>query len=475
MNKSAIVFGTDGWRGLVAEDFTLPNVRLVAQAIADYLTCHRPPGRGRTLAVAYDTRFLGDRFAEAAAEVFAGNGFRVLLTLAPTPTPVLSLTIRLRRLAGGLVVTASHNPAEYNGIKFKPYYAGPAEPAMTAWCERRLGRASVRAMPLTDALRRRRIQRVDFAPAYLAFVRRFLAFPVLRRAPLRLAVDAMHGAGNHYVARVLEGTRCRVETFAGEPHPTFGGRRPEPIAEHLEALRRTMVSGRFDLGLATDGDADRVGVVDERGRFVTSQETMALLALHLLEDRRWRGGLAKTVAGTNLMGRIAEHFRVPIYETPVGFKHVAALMRRGKVLFGGEESGGFGISRVIPERDGALMGLLIAEMIAVRDQPLSRLVQDLRRRFGRWEYRRLDVTLSRPLPPTFAKPLARRIAGRLAGQAVCRVATTDGLKMVLADGSWLLLRASGTEPLLRIYAEATSPHLVTVLLAAGRAMVKGGG
>lgn len=473
MTTPKIVFGTDGWRGRVADDFTLPNVRAVAAVIAAYLRRHRPPGRKPVVAVGYDPRFLGETFAAAAAEMLAGAGFTVLLTTGPTPTPTISLMIRLKRLAGGVVITASHNPAAYNGVKFKPYYAGPAEPAMTKWFERHLGRVPARALPLAEGLRRGTIRRVDLLPGYVAFVRRFLDFAAFRRARLRIAVDAMHGAGDHLVARILTGTSCRVETLAGDPHPTFNGRRPEPIGEHLEDLCRTVRRGRFHLGLATDGDADRVGIVDGAGRFVTSQETMALLALHLLEDRRWRGGLAKTVAGTNLMARIAERFRVPIYETPVGFKHIATLIRDGKVLFGGEESGGFGISRVVPERDGTLMGLLVAEMMLHRRQSLAQLVQDLRRRFGRWVYHRVDVELEAPLPKTFAAALARRLPARLAGRPVRRVSTTDGVKATLDDGSWLLWRASGTEPLLRVYAEGASAREVRQLLALGQTLARG--
>lgn len=471
MSAVPIHFGTDGWRGRVADDFTFPNVRMVVHVIAEYLRHHPAPGsRQPAVAVGYDTRFLGDRFAEGAAEVLAGHGIPVLLSDGPVPTPTISLMIRLKRLSGGIVITASHNPAQYNGVKFKPYYAGPAEPAMTRWFERHLGRTLVRAMPLSEGLRTRRIRRVDFLPQYLAFVRRFIELDRFRRARLTIAVDAMHGAGDHLVARALEGTTCRVETAHGDPHPTFGGRRPEPTGEHLDALCRMVVRGRFDLGLATDGDADRVGLVDARGRFVTSQETMALLALHLLEDRRWRGGIAKTVAGTNVMANIAKAFRVPLYETPVGFKHIATLMFEGKALFGGEESGGFGISRVMPERDGTLMGLLIAEMMLQRRQSLAQLVGDLRRRFGRWTYRRADVVLDAPLPKAFAAALAKRLPRRFAGRVVQRVLTADGVKVFLDDGSWLLWRASGTEPLLRIYAEGTSDQQVRQLLATGQAL-----
>lgn len=464
-----IAFGTDGWRGRVAEDFTFPNVRMVAHVIAQYLRRHSAPGRRKpAVAVGYDTRFLGDRFAEATAEVLAGNGIPVLLSDGPVPTPTISLMIRLKQLSGGIVITASHNPAPYNGVKFKPYYAGPAEPAMTQWFERHLGRTPVKAVSLKDGLRTRRIQRVDFLPQYLAFIRRFIDFNAFRRARLKIAVDAMHGAGDHLAARALDGTTCRVEVAHGDPHPTFGGRRPEPTGEHLEDLCKTVVRGRFDLGMATDGDADRLGIVDAQGRFVTSQETMALLALHLLEDRKWRGGIAKTVAGTNVMANIAKAFRVPLYETPVGFKHIATLMFEGKALFGGEESGGFGINRVMPERDGTLMGLLIAEMMLQRRQSLAQLVNDLRRRFGHWTYRRSDVELDAPLPKTFAADLAARMPPRLAGRTVQRVLTTDGAKAFLDDGSWLLWRASGTEPLLRIYAEGTSDKQVQQLLAAGQ-------
>lgn len=471
--RGRIRFGTDGWRGRVADDFTFPNVRAVVHVIAEYLRRHPAPGnRRRAVAVGYDTRFLGDRFAETAAEVLAGHGIPVLLSDGPVPTPTISLMIRLKRLSGGIVITASHNPAHYNGVKFKPYYAGPAEPAMTQWFERHLGRTPVHAMPLHEGVRTRRIQRVDFVPQYLACVRRFMDFDVFRRARLRIAVDAMHGAGDHLVARALAGTTCRVETAHGDPHPTFGDRRPEPTGEHLGTLCQTVIRGRFDLGLATDGDADRVGLVDNQGRFVTSQETMALLAWHLLEDRRWRGGLAKTVAGTNVMATIATAFRVPLYETPVGFKHIATLMFEGKVLFGGEESGGFGISRVMPERDGTLMGLLVAEMLLQRRRSLAQLVGDLRRRFGAWTYRRADVALEAPLPATFATTLAARLPNRLAGRPVRRVVTTDGAKVFLDGGSWILWRASGTEPLLRIYAEGTSDREVRQLLEAGRALAK---
>ena len=252
-----IKFGTDGWRGKVAEDFTFPNVRAVIQSIADYLKTHPVPGRGKTIAVGFDTRFLGERFAAAASEVLAGNGFHVLLTKDPTPTPTLSLTIRLRHLLGAIVITASHNPAEYNGIKFKPYYAGPAEPAMTKWFEEHLWKTPVKSMLLPEAIRRKQIERVDLAPAYRTFVRDFVDFKVLRKAKLRIVIDAMHGAGDHYLETILQGTSCRVETLHADADATFGGNRPEPIGEHLGFLSRVMRKGRFDLGFATDGDADR--------------------------------------------------------------------------------------------------------------------------------------------------------------------------------------------------------------------------
>lgn len=467
-----IRFGTDGWRALVAEEFTFANVRAVTQAIAEYLRAHPPTGRRLRVIVGHDTRPLGDRFAVAVAEVLAANGVTVVFPATSVPTPAVSFFIRRARLAGGIVVTASHNPFSYNGLKFKPWYAGPAESEETAGIERRLFRHPARRLAFDEGIRRRLIRRVDILPPYLAFLRRYVEWPVLARARFRVAVDSMSGAGTDLLSRVLAGSMIRVHTVNPGLLEGMSAHRPEPIGEHLGMLARLVRRERCHLGIANDGDADRVGIVGPDGRFISSQETMALLVWHLLEDRRWRGTVVKTVAGTNLLARIAAAYHVPLQETPVGFKHIARLMQAERVLFGGEESGGFGFARSVPERDGILAGLLILEMMAMRRQSLSAILMALRRRFGRWRYHRVDVPLARVLPATFVASLARRIPRRVAGAAIREVSTIDGVKGVLADRSWLLWRASGTEPLLRLYAEARSDRQVTALLTVGRRLAR---
>jgi alpha-D-glucose phosphate-specific phosphoglucomutase len=478
-SNTPIRFGTDGWRALVAEEFTLPNVRAVAQAMAEYFKTHRQARRPLRVIVGYDTRPLGDRFAQGVAEVMAGNGLEVLLTDRPMPTPAVSFAIRALRLQGGVVVTASHNPFTYNGLKFKPFYAGPAEPAMTRWVERRLFRKPIQRLALLEGVRKRRIKRVDLIPRYLTFLRGYVDWAVLRQARLKVAYDAMRGAGQDLLQRAAEGSRLRIVPIEDTPWPVLSDHRPEPVGEHLRRLALSMKREHFDVGLATDGDADRLGVVGPEGRFVSSQETMALLLWHLLEDRGMRGMVVTTVAGTNLVDEIAECYRVPLKRTPVGFKHITRWMRTDRVLFGGEESGGFGFRGCVPERDGLLAGLLLLEMMAMRGKGLLSLQGELRTRFGHWVYRRTDLALVRPVSIDHLVRWAKAASsaeGKGRGGSllfhspkllVRKIDTWDGVKVILKDRSWLLLRPSGTEPLLRIYAEARSEAQVSRLLEEG--------
>ncbi len=482
-----IKFGTDGWRALVAEEFTFPNVRRVAQAVAVYLKRHRTPGRPLSVIVGYDTRPLGDRFAEEVAQVLAGNGFKVLLTAGPMPTPAISFGIRELRLIGGVAVTASHNPFTYNGLKFKPFYAGPAEPEMTRWIEQHLPPATngadggIRKVPLEEGIARGKIRRIDLTSRYLAFLKRYVVWAVLRKARFRVAYDSMLGAGQDLLQRIVSGSGITVIPVRGKEWPVQSIHRPEPVGEHLKELERCVRRNRCDVGLATDGDADRAGLVSPDGRFVSSQETMALLCWHLLEDRGWRGTVVTTVAGTNLMERIAAEYRVPFRRTPVGFKHIARLMRGEDVLFGGEESGGFGFRGCVPERDGLLAGLLILEMMAMRRQNLRSILADLRSWFGRWFFQRGDLELARPVDPKrLQKKGTLHFGALLQGVShsfhkwsvplLREVQTVDGVKLIFEDRSWLLMRPSGTEPLLRIYAEAQTPKAVALLVKLGQAI-----
>ena len=475
--SSVIKFGTDGWRALTAEEFTLPNVRWVTQATADYLTSHPAAGRRKTVLVGYDTRPLGDRFAEVAAEVFAANGFKVLLTDGPVPTPAVSFSIKRLKTLAGVVITASHNPFTYNGFKFKPSYAGPAEPEMTRWIEKRLPRAKVRRISLKEGLSSGKIKHVNLIPAYFQFLRGYVEWPVIKKAKFRVAYDSMYGAGQDLLQRLTAGTKLEIIALRGNARsPRKSSHRPEPVGEHLGCLEKLVKARRCDVGLANDGDADRLGIVGPDGKFVSSQETMALLLWHLLEDRGWRGMVVTTVAGTNMMDKMAAHYRVPLKRTPVGFKHIARLIRSGNVLFGGEESGGYGLKGCVPERDGLLTGLLILEMMAMRRKPLSIILSDMRRAFGHWSYSRADLALSHPLDPKRLKGWARSVSSngmQIPGAPPLReIQTTDGAKVVFKDRSWLLLRPSGTEPLLRIYAEARNSAAIRKLIKVGRSIGK---
>lgn len=469
-----IRFGTDGWRALVAEEFTFPNVRRVVQGIALYLKRHPVRGRSQTVMVGYDTRPLGDRFAQAAAEVLAGNGLRVLITPGPVPTPAVSMAVPRLKLLGAVLITASHNPFTYNGVKFRPFYAGSADTSMTHWIERRLAHR-VRRIPFEEGIRTGSIRPTDLAPHYIRFLRRYVqwdAFRRMKRKRLLVAYDSMHGAGQDFPWRIvpekLEKRVCIFPMASQEScgNPIRSAYRPEPIGEHLKKLASEVRFARADVGLATDGDADRMGLVGPDGRFVSSQETMALLLWHLLEDRKWRGPVVTTVAATNLMDALARQHRVPLERTPVGFKHIVDRMRRQEILFGAEESGGFCFRGTVPERDGLLAGLLILEMMASRGKGLTAILGDLRRRFGRWVYRRADLELARPVDRSRLLRWARTGARKIAH--LREIQTLDGVKVILKDGSWLLLRPSGTEPLLRVYAEARSEERLRALLSLGR-------
>ncbi len=465
-----IKFGTDGWRALVAEEFTFPNVRVVAQGIASYLKKHPAPGRPRKLIVGYDTRPLGDRFAETVAEIFAGNGFEVLLTSGAMPTPAISLSIREFNLCGGVAVTASHNPFTYNGLKFKPYYAGPSEPEMTGWIEQRLFKEPVRRISLKEGIAKRKIKLIDLAPKYLAFVRSYVRWPILQRSRFRIAYDSMHGAGQDLLQRVVKGSRLKIIPVGQGIWPIKSSHRPEPVGEHLSQLVETVRKHHCDVGLATDGDADRLGVVGPDGKFISSQETMALLLWHLLEDLRWRGMVVSTISATNLLDGMTAHYHVPFRRTPVGFKHIARYMRMEDVLFGGEESGGFGFRGCVPERDGLLAGLLILEMVAMRRKNLVEILRDLRKKFGRWIFKREDLALTRPVTSNELVGWAQKnlkAADKFGPGKIAQIETTDGVKVHLADDSWILLRPSGTEPLLRIYAEGRSEREVASLMHEG--------
>jgi phosphomannomutase len=461
--RTAIRFGTDGWRGVMADDFTFDGVRRVAQAVADLV--HEEGATSSPVPIGYDTRFLGTRFAEAAAAVLEGNGLATLLPEAPTTTPMVSCQVVAAAAPLGLAITASHNPPEWNGLKIKAAFGGSAPPELTLRVEALLGRRAPRRG-------RAPVRRHPFLPAYLPRLAAVVDLEAVRRASLVAVVDSMHGSGARILEDLVHGQRARATTLHAERDVRFGGGSPEPRPDRLDGLRREVVRRRAHIGIALDGDADRIGVVDERGRFVPPLQVFALLALHLLRGKGWRGAIARTFANTLLAERIARHHGVPFHDLPVGFKHIARLMREEDVLIGGEESGGIGVKRYLPERDGILIGLLLLEMLSAGERRLSRRIAAMQKEFGAYDYRRVDLHLPPGRGAAAVDRLRQDPPATLAGQPIRGLDTLDGVKLLLGDAGWILFRASGTEPVLRVYCEAAGMRLVDRLLAAGTKRIR---
>lgn len=482
-----IKFGTDGWRAVISDEFTFANVRHVAQAIAETLLEKSDDRGGNALSperplvvVGFDTRFLSDRYAIAVSEVLAANGLRVALAKADAPTPVISFAIPHMAAIGGVMITASHNPPRYNGIKLKAAYGGSASTAETKRVEAvisgnlRAGRDPL-CMELEDALAKGTIVRFDPFPAYKEHLKRLVDLPVIGRSHLRVVVDAMYGSGRGYLRDLLAESGAEVVEIRGEMNPGFNGIHPEPIAKHLRPLIEKVTSGGYDLGLAMDGDADRTGAVGPTGRFIDPHCIMALALRYLVENRGQSGSVVKTVSTTQMLNRLATLHGLTLYETPVGFNHISDLILSDDVLIAGEESGGITIKGHIPEGDGVLMGLLLAEMVARQGKAPEQLMAELMAEIGPYHYARDDFQVRPFDKPTFMARLIELAPPRLAGIPLASINTRDGVKYLLEDDSWLLIRPSGTEPVLRVYAEAHSPETVRALLAEGRALSSAAG
>jgi len=476
----SIKFGTDGWRAVISEDFTFENVRRVAQAVAEQTMAdwveqapmeHKSNGNP-SMVVGYDTRFLSDRYAVAVAEVLAANGVRVWLSQADAPTPLVSYAIVDKKADGGVMITASHNPPRYNGIKLKAAYGGSASAAHVKQVEQRVqanNGHTPRRMELKTAIEQGMVLRFNPLPAYQEHIKTLVDFGLIKSAHLNVVVDAMYGAGRVYLKRILEDAGCKVTELRGEMNPGFNGIHPEPIARHLKPLMLEVTTGRYHIGLATDGDADRIGAVDPSGRFIDPHRIMALLVEHLVHDRGMHGSVVKTVSTTQMLNRLAERYGLTVHETPVGFNYISELMMSEPVLIGGEESGGISMLGHIPEGDGLLMALLLVEMVATRGKTLARMIDDMMAEsdIGQFRYARHDQAVKPFSKAELVDGLMQNRPNALAGQNVDHASDRDGVKLVLADGSWLLIRPSGTEPVLRIYAEARSDEQVEALLKLG--------
>jgi phosphomannomutase len=454
-----ISFGTDGWRAVIADAFTFDNVRRVSNAIAVAArTLEPPPGIDRNaLVVGFDRRFLSREFADVVAETLRASGFRVVLSNVPTPSQTISFTAFHRKLLGGVVVTASHNPAKYNGLKFKAWYGGSALPETYQTIASSLGSQALREGGAVTS--------EDLLDDYVSALRSQL--DVAATSSVRILHDPIHGVASGIPSRILG---VDVATIRGEHNPGFGGVNPEPIPENLAASREAMRAGRFDLAICNDGDADRLGILDERGEFVSPHKIIALLALYLVREKKLGGEIVKTFSTSRLVEKVARALGATLHETAIGFKYVADLMLTRNILIGGEESGGIGFGHFLPERDGILSGLVVAECVAHYKRPLSQIVAEMEREFGALYYDRRD--LQRPMDRC-ARLIDRVRAGLLdteLGPSFTSREETDGVKMNFADGSWLLFRRSGTEPIIRIYCESPDEQQVQAML--GRAIVE---
>jgi len=465
-----IRFGTDGWRGVVGEDFTLDKVRVVAQAIADYV--NSIGDSKKELAVGYDARTLSPESAEAIAEVLAGNGLTVLLSERIVPTPTLVYAIKHRSLAGGVMVTASHNPPRFNGIKFKPFYAGSANDEISRTIEGRLGKEEPKVIPIEEAKRKGLVRMVDLWASYEENLRSYVDMRVLQDAGLKVVADPMHGCQGKLLERVLSGTSCRVKTIHAEPDSAFGGLSPEPIPPHVEELQKAVLEEGADVGLAADADGDRVGAVDSKGQFVTPHQIIAMLLLHLYNSRGWGGIVVKTITTSTLIERIARDLSLPWRETPVGFKHICQIMQTEDVLIGGEESGGISYKNYFPERDGALSALLLLELMATEGKKLEKVLTEIDAKYGRFRYRRKDIHQPEEKKKKLFDSLKSNPPHEIDQKKVVNVKSFDGVKLTLEDDTWLMWRASGTEPIVRIYAEGKSFDEVDKLLAIGNSIAQ---
>ena len=446
-----IKFGTDGWRAVIAQDFTFANVARVAQAVADY---YKGKEGEKKLVVGYDTRFLSREFAELVAEVLSANDLPVILSRQDLPTQCISFAIQSEKLAGGVMVSASHNPPRFNGIKIRESFGGSAPPQVTRQIEALLDKSEIKRVPLKEAEKKGLLKRKDIIEGYLKKVRSFLDQDLIKKAHLKVIHDPMFGVGDGLIEKILATSRCQVLTIHPKYNPGFGGLAPEPIEENLQDLKIKVKEEKADLGLATDGDADRAGVVSDKGEYLTPHQVFSLLLLYLVEGRGLRGGVAKTVSLGYQPERIAEDFGLSLYEVPVGFKYVCDKMLEKDILFGGEESGGYGYRGHLMERDGILSCLLFVEMLTLLQKPLSRILKEMEARFGASFFKRVDFEKLVVDKEKMIKGLSLSSPSSLGGMPVREVKTLDGIKFVMDDGSWLLIRPSGTEPKVRVYAEA---------------------
>jgi len=467
-----IKFGTDGWRAVIAEDFTFGNVERVAQSTADYWGSHPVAGTTRKVIVGYDRRFLSDAFGRCVAEVLAANEFEVVLTPDPSPTPSVSFAVKRQQAVGGVMITASHNPPEFNGFKLKSHFGASADSSLCQEIERLLDQQPVRKIPLEEAVKSERVQIRDVRPKHYAALKKLVDFKLIARSKLRFAHEALFGVGAGCFEELLAGTSCRVTTLNANHDPLFGGINPEPIEKNYVKSSAYLARHPHDICLVTDGDADRVGGMDGHGRPLSTHQLICLLLHHFVVNRHGQGRVVKALTATSMVDKMCAAHGLEMVETGVGFKYIAAEMIKGGVLLGAEESGGIGFKGHIPERDGIAAGLFLLELLATERQPVTRLIARLEKQFGPHRYGRIDTHFPLEKRAELMAFLKNNPPAKLGRSPLAQVKSADGVKFVAEDSSWLMLRGSGTEPILRIYAEAASEGLVKKLLTCGVSLTK---
>ena len=466
-----IKFGTDGWRAVIAEDFTFTNVERVSQAAADYWSANPVPGTTKKIIIGYDRRFLSDQFARRAAEVFLGNAFEVVLTNQPTPTPAVSFIVKAESAIGGVMITASHNPPAFNGFKLKAYFGGSAESATSQAVEALLDKSPVRVLSKPQGSPEV-YEVIDIRPPYYKAIKRLVDFKLIARSKIRFAHDALFGVGAGCFEELLAGTTCKVTTLNAMHDPNFGGINPEPIQQNYGRSSAWLKKHPHDICLVTDGDADRVGGMDGRGKYLSTHQIICLLLHHSFVNRQARGRMIKALTTTSMVDKMCAAYGLELVETAVGFKYICAEMLKGNFILGAEESGGIGFPQHVPERDGLLAGLMLLELLATEGVSVDRMVARLEKDFGPHRYARVDTHF--PLDKRFAlmEFCKKNPPARLAKSPLADLKSYDGVKFVAEDSSWLMLRGSGTEPILRIYAEAKSDADARRLIQLGQKLTR---
>lgn len=465
-----IKFGTDGWRAVIGDTYTFRNLSILAQAFSDWVNGDLRADKSGTkrIAVGYDTRFMSAEFAQLVSCVLAGNGIEVILSQEPIPTPALSYGVTLTKSLAGIMITASHNPYKFNGFKIKTAQGGGASREITEKVESYLCKTPVKKEIFDQAKAQNKIVMHDYKADYLKFIKNYLDLKKIKNSKFKVLTDAMHGSGNSLMAQVIKGTKIDLTLMREDINPWFDGTKPEPVVEFLSCILSRMKNEKFDIGLVLDGDADRIAAVSPGGEFIHPQKILGLLILHLVRNRGRKGGVVKTICGTTMIDNIAKKLGLKLFETPVGFKYISDLMVSENIVAGGEEAGGMGFQDYIPERDGTLAGLLLVEMMVYQKKNIKKIVEEMEKEFGRYYYERLDLKLGQGSYDINEIKSMKE----LLGQKVVQVKDFDGVKLICADESWLMFRPSGTEPLVRAYAEARSSARAKALIKYGETILK---